>query len=69
MNTLNDELDEWLTVAQVCSQFVVDEHTVLHWIKSKQLKAVNVGRDPGKKKPRWRIKAEDLVAFLNDRSN
>ncbi|MBI1913226.1 MAG: hypothetical protein HYS12_00455 [Planctomycetes bacterium] len=38
-------------------------HTVLGWIQSGELRAINVGRKPGAKKPRWRISEEALKAF------
>ena len=36
---------------------------VLAWIKTGELRAINVGRKPGAKKPRWRITHEALEAF------
>jgi len=50
-------------VKQVAEHYGVREHTVLSWIHSGELLAVNVGRTPGAKKPRWRITAESLAAF------
>ena len=41
----------------------IGEHTVLGWIKSGELKAINVGRRLGSKKPRWRVTQEALDAF------
>jgi excisionase family DNA binding protein len=40
----------------------VGEHTILGWIKSGELKAINVGRVAGKR-PKWRISPEALAAF------
>jgi excisionase family DNA binding protein len=51
------------TVADLCERFGVGEHTVLGWIRSGELKAMNVGRSPGGKKPRWRISAEAVSDF------
>jgi hypothetical protein len=51
------------SVKDVCERYVVGEHTVLEWIRSGELKAVNVSRRPGSKKPRWRIIQEALAAF------
>ena len=51
------------SVHDMCERFGVGEHTVLGWIRSGELKAVNVGRRPGLKKPRWRITPEALAAF------
>jgi excisionase family DNA binding protein len=52
-----------LSVRDLCERCGVSEHTVVSWIHSGQLKAVNVGRRPGAKKPRWRITREALEAF------
>ena len=52
-----------LSVRDVCERLGVNEHTVLGWIRSGELRAVNVGRRPGGKKPRWRITQEALEAF------
>ena len=52
-----------LTIRDVCERFVVTEHTVLAWIRSGELRAVNVGRAPEAKKPRWRITQAALDAF------
>jgi excisionase family DNA binding protein len=52
-----------LSVHDLCERYGVSEHTVLGWIRSGELRAVNVGRRPGGKKPRWRITAEALAAF------
>jgi hypothetical protein len=50
-------------VRDLCNRFAVNEHTVLRWIHSGELRAINVGVAPGKKKPRWRVTAEALAAF------
>jgi excisionase family DNA binding protein len=52
-----------LTVRYVCERYAVSVHTVLAWIRSGELRAVNVGRRSGAKKPRWRITQEALEAF------
>lgn len=51
------------TVRDVCDCYSVGEHTVLGWIRSGELRAVNVARSPDSKKPRWRITTESLAAF------
>jgi excisionase family DNA binding protein len=56
-------MNSTLTVNDVCERYDVAEHTVLAWIRSGELRAVNVGRKPGAKKPRWRITQEALDAF------
>jgi excisionase family DNA binding protein len=52
-----------LSVRDLCERYGVGEHTVLGWIRSGELRAVNVGRRPGARKPRWRITQEALSAF------
>jgi excisionase family DNA binding protein len=51
------------SVKDICERFAVGEHSVLAWISSGDLRAINVGRKPGAKKPRWRITEEALEAF------
>ncbi len=55
--------DRTLTVRDLCDRYGVTEHTVLGWIRSGELRAINVGRSLGTKKPRWRIPPEALQAF------
>lgn len=52
-----------LTVRDLTERYGVGEHTVLGWIRSGELRAINCGRRQGTKKPRWRITAEALSAF------
>jgi excisionase family DNA binding protein len=52
-----------LSVRDLTERYGVSEHTVLAWIASGELRAVNVGRRPSAKKPRWRITQEALAAF------
>ena len=52
------------TVRDICNRYGVHEQTVLGWINTThELKAINVGRALGKKKPRWRISESALAAF------
>jgi hypothetical protein len=51
------------TVQDLQRRYGVTVHTVLGWIRSGELRAVNVGRRPGAKKPRWRITQAALEAF------
>ena len=51
------------SVRVICDRYGVSEGTVLGWIRCGDLRAVNVGRNPGAKKPRWRITEESLAAF------
>jgi excisionase family DNA binding protein len=52
-----------LSIHDLCERYAVSEHTVLGWIRSGELRAVNVGRRQGAKKPRWRITQAALEAF------
>jgi excisionase family DNA binding protein len=51
------------TVEDLTNRYGVTVHTVLTWIRSGELKAVNVGRTPGARKPRWRVSEEALAEF------
>ena len=57
-----------LTVRDICKRYGVTVHTVLGWIRSGQLSAVNVGRHPDNKKPRWRIPEPALEKFERTRT-
>ncbi|HLN26424.1 MAG TPA: helix-turn-helix domain-containing protein [Gemmataceae bacterium] len=52
-----------LSIRDVCERYGVGEHTVLGWIRAGELRAINVGRRLGNKKPRWRVTLEALEAF------
>ncbi len=54
-----------LSPPQVAKQLGVDAATVISWIRSRQLKASNVGK--GGQRPRFRIQHSDLDAFLKSR--
>jgi len=56
------------TVRDLMNRFAVTQGTVLGWIAGGELKAVNVGQKPGKKRPRWRISAAAIEAFEAARS-
>lgn len=56
-------VDRALTIRDLCERYGVGEHTVLAWIKSGELRAINCGRRSGGKKPRWRITSEALATF------
>ena len=51
------------TVQDIEERYGVTVHTVLRWIHSGELRAVNVGRKPDARKPRWRVSQESLDAF------
>ena len=50
------------SIKQFAERYSVGQHTVLAWIRSGELHAVNVARNPGGK-PHWRITSEALQAF------
>jgi excisionase family DNA binding protein len=54
-------MTEMLTVEQVAQELQVNVKTVYQWIKSKRLKATNIGT---KTKANWRITRKDLDEFL-----
>lgn len=54
--------DRALSVKDICQRFGVGEHTVLQWIRSGDLTAIDVSRNRGGK-PKWRITPEALAAF------
>jgi excisionase family DNA binding protein len=56
-----------LTPPQVAVQLGVSPDTVLAWIRSGELQALNVG-DPKRKRPRYRVEPEALVAFKRRRA-
>jgi excisionase family DNA binding protein len=51
------------SVRNLCDRYGVSEQTVLGWIHRGELRALNVGRRPGGKKPRWRVTQEALESF------
>lgn len=56
----------YLTPSQVAREIGVQGDTVLAWIHSRQLLALDVSRGAGER-PRWRIDRHDLEAFLAKR--
>ena len=50
------------SVKETAERFRVGQHTVLHWIESGELAAVNVARNAGGKR-HWRITPEAIQAF------
>jgi hypothetical protein len=55
--------DAMFNVKDLTKRYSVNEDTVRGWINSGQLKAINVGRTPNSKRPRWRITQAALDAF------
>ena len=54
-----------ITPPVLAKRLGVGVHKVLRWIASGQLRAINVGDGT---RPRWRIMADDLQAFLERRA-
>ena len=54
-------LKGYLTVEQVAKKLGLSEYRIRELIREKQLRAVKIGR--------WRIKPEDLEAFVKARTN
>jgi excisionase family DNA binding protein len=52
-----------LQVKEVASRCGVGVHTVLAWIRSGELRAMNMGRTLAGRKPRWRVRPTDLANF------
>lgn len=52
----------------IAQRFAVGVHKVLRWIAAGELGAVNIASKPGGR-PRWRIRAGDLLAFELRRAN
>ncbi|HVL16062.1 MAG TPA: helix-turn-helix domain-containing protein [Gemmata sp.] len=57
------------TVSDISTRYGVTAHTVIAWIHSGDLSAVNVGRGSSGGKPRWRISEEALAAFEQRRAS
>ena len=54
----------YLAPAQVAEDLGLDVRKVLMWIRTGELRAVNIAVNLSGKKPRWRIAAVDLETFL-----
>jgi transposase len=55
------------SVRDLCERFGVGEHTVLGWIRSGAVAAVDVSRKPGGR-PKWRVTQAALEAFERSRT-
>ena len=56
------------SVKDLQARFSVSQHTILHWLATGQLKSLNVGRDPGKKRARYRVTESALAEFEQSRA-
>jgi excisionase family DNA binding protein len=59
--------DRVLTVRDVAEEYRVSGHTVLRWITSGDLRAVDVSRTRGKR-PTWRITRAAIAAWEQSRT-
>ena len=57
-----------LTPEQIAESLAVCSKTVIAWIQTGQLRAVNVSLNGGSKRPRYRVLPSDLDVFLAVRS-
>jgi len=62
-----NEFRRKLTPPALAKRFGVKPSTVLRWIRDGELRAVDVSRQPGVGRPRFRIDEADVVAFENRR--
>jgi excisionase family DNA binding protein len=53
--------EEWLTLDEIAEELRVSVETVRRWIRTKQLKALSIGRG-------YRIKRKDFEDFLRRRT-
>jgi hypothetical protein len=54
----------YVTPSDIAADLGCNLHKVLTWIKAGELRAVNIAVRADSRKPRWRIAALDLEAFL-----
>lgn len=59
----------WLTPPEVAEQLGVERDKVVKWIRAGELSAVNCALNKNSKRARWRMKQEDVEAFLESRRN
>ena len=59
--------DRTLTVKEAAGRFGVTQHTVLSWIRSGELPAIDVSRKRGGR-PSWRITPDALARFERART-
>jgi excisionase family DNA binding protein len=57
-----------MTVKEAATKLEVSPSTIRQWITTGEIRAVNLSRDPGSRKPRMRITQEELDKFLLRRS-
>jgi hypothetical protein len=64
-----DSVPEFYTSAQVADKLQVRRATVLGYICSGHLRAINIARDPATLRPSWRIPAQAVDDFVQARLN
>ena len=57
----------YLSVPEIARRYTCDPHKVAAWIRSGELRAVNLATSAGGR-PRWRISPSDLALFEAARS-
>jgi excisionase family DNA binding protein len=65
--TTCETVKRWLTVADVAGQLSVSDEKVLQWIETAELRAHDLS-NRRHLRPRWKIKLDDLEAFLARRA-
>jgi transposase len=56
------------TVKQIMERYGVSQATVLHWIHTGQLTVLALGRDPGKKRGRFKATDQQILDFESSRT-
>ena len=51
------------TVRALADRYGTTTQTILNWIRRGELKAINIGRTPNGRKPRWRIPESAVAEF------
>jgi excisionase family DNA binding protein len=60
---------KYYSVQEAATTLAVDDETILSWIHSGELPAVNITKKPDGKRPTWRIPERELGLVLLKRSN
>ena len=60
---------KYYSVQEAATTLGVDDETILSWIHSCELPAVNITKKPNGKRPTWRIPERELGLVLLKRSN
>ena len=60
-------MQSFMSIAEVSKSLRTNENKILGLIRSGELPAINVAQNSKGKRPRWRVSASDLDAFLESR--